>query len=95
MMSRVAFSPTFIWVTPSSQPVMKTVSTVIQVAKMGVVGQAARLTLDDLANADLGNKVATTNRAVEPVVMGVNTGPGDLNYWSSAYPDVRTACLCC
>jgi hypothetical protein len=57
-MSRVAFSPTFMVRTPSSQPIkFERVNQDIQ-ESMDV---DRRLTLDDLANADPGDEIPPSN----------------------------------
>jgi hypothetical protein len=59
-MSRVAFSPTFMVVTPSSQPV------VCESRCTHIYVDGWNVTLDDLADANAGDKVAATDRRVEP-----------------------------
>lgn len=61
--SRVALPPTFIWTTPSSHPMRLSVG--VDSASQGSSDRRP-LTLDDLANADLGDEVAAANRAIEP-----------------------------
>lgn len=78
MMSRVAFSPTCIWVTPSSQPGERSLlaSNVLSlVARKGGGGRVwGSRTLDDLANANLDDKVAAANGRVEPEEGKVSYG---------------------
>lgn len=65
VMSRVAFSPTFIWVTPSSQP-KHTWDQRRQREKHEPVNGQEKFTLDDLTNTNLGVEVTTADRGVEP-----------------------------
>lgn len=62
----MAFSPTFIWTTPSSQPDVdcQYSSSVCATAVKNVCP-----TLDNLADTDGGDKITTTDGAVEPVEL--------------------------
>ncbi len=62
MMSNVAFSPTFIVVTPSSQPVRNLSIICAGEALSSTEGQ---FTLDDLANANSCDEITAANGGVE------------------------------
>lgn len=71
VMSSVAFSPTFMVITPSSQPICNLVSKIYSKAKRHDPVSKATRTFDNLANADFGHKVATANGGVEPNGRGL------------------------
>lgn len=65
VISRVAFSPTCIWVTPSSQP-KHTRGQRRQREKGKPVDWLGHFTLDDLADTNLGVEVTAADRRVKP-----------------------------
>lgn len=77
VMSRVAFSPTRIWGTPSSQPGGGRVRIAVSLEEEGKLG--VRLgTSDDSTNANSSNEVAAADGSVEPgrsVNQSVRRGP--------------------
>lgn len=70
VMSRVALPPTFIWTTPSSHPRRLSVGFHSGRPAIGVCLKREPFTLDDLANADLGDEVAAADGAVKPWERG-------------------------
>lgn len=62
VMSNVAFSPTFMVVTPSSHPVVKVISVLFEgVSWSSVEGRQGGHTLDDSANADFCDEGSAAN----------------------------------
>jgi len=59
VMRRVAFSPSFIWTTPSSQPTSK-------VSLWSDIVQFEKHTLDNLTNTNGNIEVTTADGAIEP-----------------------------
>lgn len=75
-MSRVDFSPTFIWVTPSSQP-----GPCVSCATLSGAGEGVRLwargcTFDELTNANLDDEVPTADGRVEPTEVRERSASG-------------------
>ena len=65
VMSNVAFSPSFMVVTPSSQPIVVFVNDLYQ-RSSGCDGMHMESTSDDLANANGSNESTTADRGIEP-----------------------------